>query len=135
MKRTGILVLILLFGFMSASAQKSSNKDKRPVIKFEETTHNFGEISYKGDGTCEFTFENKGKEPLLLTKVRSSCGCTVPNSWPKQPIKPGEEGTIKVKYNTRIRGSFSKSIMIYSNAKNNPVRLVIKGKVVTNKEK
>ncbi len=135
MKRTGILVLILLLGFMSVSAQKSSNKDKRPVIKFEETTHNFGEIPYKGDGTCEFTFENKGKEPLLLTKVRSSCGCTVPNSWPKQPIKPGDEGTIKVKYNTRIRGSFSKSIMVYSNSKNNPVRLVIKGKVVSNTEK
>lgn len=135
MKRTGILTLILLFGFISTFAQKSNKEDKRPLIKFEETTHDFGKISYKGDGTCEFTFENKGEEPLLLTNVRSSCGCTVPNSWPKTPIKPGEEGTIKVKYNTRIKGPFTKSITVYSNSKNNPIRLTIKGKVVTNENK
>ena len=136
MKKTGILVLIVLLGSFSAMAQ-NGNKEKeanRPVISFEETTHNYGTIEYKGDGTCEFTFENTGKEPLLLTKVRSSCGCTVPKTWPKDPIKSGETGSIKVKYNTRIKGNFTKSIRVYSNAKNSPTRLIIKGKVVMNKE-
>jgi len=137
MKKIGILVLAVLIGSFSSMAQngegQKGNKEKRPVITFEETTHNYGKIEYKGDGSCEFEFENTGKEPLLLTKVRSSCGCTVPKTWPKKPIKPGETGKIKVKYNTRIKGAFAKSIRVYSNAKNSPTRLTIKGKVVVNK--
>jgi hypothetical protein len=81
-----------------------------------------------GDGTCEFIFKNTGKDPLVLKNVRSSCGCTIPQ-WPKEPIKKGEQGKIKVRYNTRITGTFSKSISVYSNAGNMPVVLVIKGKV------
>ena len=134
MKKIGILVLAIVLGSMNLMAQNDNggNEDTRPVITFEETTHNFKTIEYKGDGSCEFTFENTGEEPLLLTKVRSSCGCTVPKTWPKKPIKPGETGSITVKYNTRIKGAFSKSIRVYSNAKNSPTTLRIKGKVVTN---
>lgn len=136
MKKIGVLVLIALLGSFSTMAQNDNEgkEANRPVISFEETTHNYGTIEYKGDGSCEFTFENTGKEPLLLTKVRSSCGCTVPETWPKDPIKPGETGSIQVKYNTRIKGNFTKSIRVYSNAKNSPTRLIIKGKVVMDKE-
>jgi len=138
MKKTGIIALIVLLGTFSAMAQNENDQkakeDQRPVISFEETTHDYGTIKYKSDGTCEFTFENTGGEPLLLTKVRAACGCTVPETWPKDPIKPGETESIKVKYNTRIKGNFTKSIRVYSNAKNSPTRLIIKGKVVMNKE-
>ena len=136
MKRTCVLFLLIAFaassGFAQNSEDKSAEKSTKPVIKFEQTTHNYGEIKYKGDGTCSFKFENKGKEPLLLTKVRASCGCTTP-SWPKEPIKSGDTTNIKVKYNTRIKGNFSKSIRVYSNAKNSPILLRIKGKVVDQK--
>ena len=136
MKKTGILLITVLLTSFSAIAQndKEEKETSKPVISFEETTHNYGTIEYKGDGECQFTFENTGEEPLLLTKVRSSCGCTVPETWPKDPIKPDKTEKIKVKYNTRIKGSFAKSIRVYSNAKNSPTRLVIKGKVVMNKE-
>ena len=97
-------------------------------IQFETTEHDFGTIPEKGDGTFAFVFKNTGKEPLILKNVRSSCGCTVPE-WPKEPIKKGNKGTIKVSYNTRITGSFSKSITVYSNAEGDPVVLHIKGKV------
>lgn len=131
MKNTIILFPISLLFSTQLTGQnaKDENKDKQPVIKFEETEYNYGEIEVNSDGTCEFEFENTGKEPLLLTRVRASCGCTTPK-WPKDPIKPGDTETIKVKYNTRIKGSFSKSIVVYSNAKNSPVRLSIKGKVI-----
>ena len=62
-------------------------------------------------------------------KVRSSCGCTVP-TWPRKPIMPGQEETIKVKYDTRRMGRIYKSITIYSNAKNSPVVARITGEVV-----
>jgi hypothetical protein len=132
MKRITILLVFILAGSLSLMAQNDENKDKtsgKPVIKFDKTTHNYGEISYQADGSCEFEFKNEGKEPLLLTRVRSSCGCTTPK-WPKEPIKPGDKETIKVKYNTRIVGSFSKTIWVYSNSDNSPVTLRIKGKVV-----
>jgi hypothetical protein len=138
MKRTGLVLLMLVFtistGIAQNSGENSDKKDDKPVIEFDKTTHNYGKIKYNGDGSCVFEFENKGKQPLLLTKVRASCGCTTP-SWPKEPIKSGKKGKITVKYNTRITGNFSKSILVYSNAKNSPIRLRIKGQVLSaNKE-
>jgi hypothetical protein len=97
-------------------------------IQFETTEHDFGTLPEKGDGTFAFVFKNTGKEPLILKNVRSSCGCTVPE-WPKEPIKKGGKGTIKVSYNTRITGSFHKEITVYSNAEGDPVVLKIQGKV------
>ncbi|MFO7829532.1 MAG: DUF1573 domain-containing protein [Bacteroidales bacterium] len=125
------LILISLTAFLSYSQDEiNTNQDSKdlPEIFFENTTHDYGKIEYQGDGTCEFTFKNTGNEPLLLTNVRASCGCTTP-TWPKEPIKKGEEGTITVKYNTRIIGSFTKTIRIYSNAKTSPVTLKVTGTV------
>jgi len=98
------------------------------IIEFETDEHDFGSIPYRGDGIYEFVFKNKGDEPLVLKNVKSSCGCTVPE-WPRDPISKGEKGKIKVSYNTRITGSFSKSISVYSNASEAPVVLVVKGRV------
>lgn len=106
---------------------KQDTKDL-PEIYFEKTTYDYGKIDYLGEGKCEFTFKNTGNEPLLLTNVRASCGCTTPK-WPKEPIKKGEKGTIVVKYNTRIIGNFTKTIRVYSNAKTSPVTLRITGTV------
>lgn len=131
MKRTSVLFLLIVFAVSTGFAQnsnKSEEKDTKPVIKFEQTTHDYGKVKYKGDGSCSFKFKNTGKNPLLLTKVRASCGCTTP-SWPKEPIHPKDTASIKVKYNTRIKGNFSKSIRVYSNAKNSPILLRIKGQV------
>ncbi|MFW6100393.1 MAG: DUF1573 domain-containing protein [Bacteroidota bacterium] len=134
MKQAVISFLLIVFtaslGFAQSNDGQSEEAGSKPVIQFENTTHDYGEIEYKGDGTCSFTFENAGEEPLLLTKVKASCGCTTP-SWPKEPIKQGETDTIKVKYNTRIKGNFSKSIRVYSNAENSPVLLRLKGKVAS----
>lgn len=137
MKPSGLLVALVLFavssGFTQDNLDQSRGTDASPVIVFDSTTYNYGKIPYKGDGSCIFEFKNSGKQPLLLTKVRASCGCTTP-SWPKKPIKPGDSGSIKVMYNTRIRGNFSKSIRVYSNAENSPVTLRIKGQVVVQNE-
>jgi len=130
-----IISSLLLIGCIAFSAfsqeEIKTNQDSEniPEIYFENTTHNYGEIKYNSDGTCEFTFKNTGKEPLLLTNVKAACGCTTP-TWPKQPIESGKEGTIVVKYNTRIKGAFTKTIRVYSNAKTNLVTLKITGSVV-----
>jgi hypothetical protein len=129
-----VIGIVALFAAISCSqTPKSSAKNEEAVIKFETTEHDYGTIPYKGDGTYEFVFKNTGKTPLVLKNVRSSCGCTVPE-WPKEPINKGEQGKIKVSYNTRISGTFAKSISVYSNVGEAPVVLVIKGKVESAKK-
>lgn len=121
------VALLVAFG-CSKSTHKSSLSSTGAVIEFESFEHDFGSIPYKGDGTYAFVFKSKGEEPLVLKNVKPSCGCTIPE-WPRDPVKKGEKGTIKVSYNTRITGSFSKSVSVYSNASEAPIVLVIKGKV------
>jgi len=124
-----VALLTISFSAFSQDEIKTNKDDKNlPEIFFEKTVHDYGVIKYNGDGTCEFTFKNIGKEPLLLTQVQASCGCTTP-TWPKETIKPGEKGTIVVKYNTKITKAFSKSIRVYSNAKTALVSLTVKGTV------
>lgn len=117
----------LLFSCSQSNTKADAIQDVA-AIEFETTQHDFGTIQQGGNGTFEFIFKNTGKGPLILKNVRSSCGCTVPQ-WPKEPINKGEKGVIKVSYNTRITGNFSKSISVYSNAGSAPVVLKIRGKV------
>lgn len=103
---------------------------KGPSIEFDTLVYNFGTIKKLADGTCRFSFVNKGDAPLLITKVSASCGCTVP-SYPKTPILPGEKGKVSVQYNTKTIGVFSKTINVSTNDASNPtVVLTIKGAVV-----
>ncbi|MCX6275492.1 MAG: DUF1573 domain-containing protein, partial [Bacteroidetes bacterium] len=78
------------------------------------------------DGGCEFKFKNTGKEPLVISNAKGSCGCTVP-TWPKEPIMKGQTGVIKVHYDTKRVGAFTKTVTIESNSKTNPRVLTIKG--------
>lgn len=125
MKQLLLFVTVLGFSVFSYSQEETENP-KAPVIEFENITHNFGTIAQNSEAICVFKFTNAGKEPLVIENVRSSCGCTVPE-WSKEPIKKKDSGEIVVQYNTNVATSFSKSITVYSNAKNNPVRLTITG--------
>lgn len=104
-----------------------------PEISFTKTVHDYGTLFVQGDGNCEFEFTNTGKEPLILSSVKSSCGCTVP-SWPREPILPGKKESIKVKYDTGRLGPINKSITVMSNAKSSPVVLRITGNIVKKTE-
>ena len=116
-----------------ADTQTKTKKGKAPQISFDYLVYDYGTI-YEGDpGKCEFTFKNTGKEPLVLSNVTSTCGCTVP-VWPKDPIMPGKTSSIEVKYNTRV-GGINKTITVVSNAEDNPrVELRIAGTVKKKEE-
>ncbi|MBP5548322.1 MAG: DUF1573 domain-containing protein [Bacteroidales bacterium] len=126
------LFVSMAFSFVNAQEIKSSSTDQPqdgPKIQFNEQEHNYGTIQKGGDGNCEFLFTNEGNEPLILSNVKASCGCTTP-SWTKEPIMPGKTGSIKVRYNTNNVGNFTKTITVTSNAINSPrITLKIKGKV------
>ena len=103
-------------------------KEHGQEIWFEEYMHDYGTIQKDSDGTWTFKFKNLGDQAILINRVRSTCGCTVPE-WPREPIEPGDTGTITVRYNTASTGTFLKSVVVYSTAANSPVKLQIKGKV------
>ena len=103
-----------------------------PMMKFEKETHDFGKIKAGDKVTYEFKFTNTGKSPLIVKDAIASCGCTKPE-WPTTPIKPGENGVIKVTFNSVGKmGLQDKQITITANTKpaQNLVHLI--GEVTTN---
>jgi hypothetical protein len=124
MKRYFLLSLLLTA--FTAGIQAQANAE----INFTEDKHSFGEIEEGPKVSHEFNFVNTGKEPLILSNVKASCGCTTP-AWTKEPVLPGEKGTILVTYNTSRRpGSFNKSITVTSNATAASKILYISGNVI-----
>ena len=117
---TSILILFLIS--FSIQAQE---------FKFEKETIDYGAINKSANGERVFVFTNIGDAPIIIKNIQSSCGCTVPKK-PEKPVMPGEKGEIKVSYDTKRVGGFSKSITIFSNAKN--PRKIIKIKGIINKE-
>ena len=105
MKTLGTLLLVLC-ATLSINSQE---------FKFEQETIDYGKIIKGSEGERTFVFTNVGDAPLIIQSIKSSCGCTVPKK-PENPIMPGEKGVIKVSYDTKRIGGFSKQITILSNA-------------------
>ena len=119
LKFLAVSALVCLTFSLKSSAQDTSAVKKEnpnaPEIAFESEVHDYGTIKQGADGTCEFKFKNTGKEPLIISNAKGSCGCTVP-TYPKEPIMKGQTGVIKVHYDTKRVGAFTKTVTINSNA-------------------
>lgn len=109
------LVLLAFFGLTTMVLAQSAEKKDGPEITFEEKEYDFGDITQGDVVEHVFNFENTGNQPLILSNVLTTCGCTAPD-WSREPIAPGEESKITVKFNSRGKmGSQSKNIRIVSN--------------------
>lgn len=128
----GLVVCTLFSVTAQDAANQPADNPNAPEISFETEVIDYGTIEQGADGVREFKFTNTGKEPLIISNSRGSCGCTVP-TWPKEPIKPGESSAIKVKYDTKRLGPINKSVTITSNAKTPTKVLRIKGKIIAAK--
>ncbi|MFT4801884.1 MAG: hypothetical protein ACI93N_001659 [Flavobacteriaceae bacterium] len=122
MKKIAIIALIAFIGLVQqANAQAK--------IEFKTDIIDYGEIAKGSDGIRTFEFTNTGDAPLIISNVKSSCGCTVPSK-PDGPIAPGESSIIEVKYDTKRLGPIRKTVTVYSNADQPIVSLKIKGKIL-----
>ncbi|WP_097047372.1 DUF1573 domain-containing protein [Flagellimonas pacifica] len=119
------IVLMLFVGLLSLGtyAQEATAK-----IEFKSETIDYGEIAKGSDGVRIFEFTNTGSVPLVISNVKSSCGCTIPKK-PEDPILPGKTGSIQVKYDTKRVGPIRKAITVTSNADTPTKVLKIKGTV------
>lgn len=120
MKKIILVAAIALISFATNAQAK---------IQFKTDTIDYGEIEKGSDGLRVFEFTNTGNEPLIVSDVKSSCGCTVPEK-PKGPIAAGASGVIKVKYDTKRVGKIRKTVTVYSNATEPIKALKIKGEVM-----
>ncbi len=130
MKTTGLIAFLFLVTIAGISCNKGSGKSSGgdAGIAFDTISHDFGQIVFGEAAEFEFVFTNSGAAPLVVSHVKSTCGCTVPE-WSKEPVKAGEQGRIRVSYDTHRVGAFSKTIYVYSNAANGVKQLTISGKV------
>ena len=121
--------IITVFSLFITFIFNGFSQKEGPKIEFKSNVVDYGEIIKGSDGIRIFTFINSGDMPLKITKVYSSCGCTIPKK-PEAPIAPGESGEIQVKYDTNRVGPIRKTITVNSNAAGTPiVSLKIKGTV------
>ena len=132
-----LIVACALFSISNAQESKvnapesnSQATDKDTTVVCDKSEHDFGTISESGGIVeCEFTLKNTGKEPLVITKVTASCGCTAPD-WSKEPIASGKNGFIKVTFDPKGRsGDFTKSLVVFTNGNPTRISLKIKGNI------
>ena len=104
-------------------------------IKWQDESHEFGDIEKGKPVSYEFTFTNTTKETILVTNVKPSCGCTAAN-YTKTPIKPGEKGSVTATYNAASPGAFHKTVTVTTSEENAaPKVLTVKGKVIAEEVK
>ncbi len=125
MRRILVIVIIVILSVMSAfpEAKLTLVSDEIDMGSFEATEIREGKVSFRNDGDA----------PLLILRVTSDCGCTVP-SYPKDEIMPGDTASIKVRFNGKGRepGVFKKVIRITSQSGEERLRslLFVKGKIL-----
>ncbi len=152
MKKTLTLFIVTVLGFSALAQQKTFETGNQvpktqkptptvqtvgPVISnasgasfsWREETFDFGSIPQGTPVTHVFEFTNTGNQPLVISTVDKSCGCTTPK-WTTEPILPGKKGTVSATYNAASMGGFNKTITVHSNALGGDKVLFIKGTVI-----
>lgn len=145
MKKTITLSAILvLFGCSLSFAQNQGTSGPQPgqikvenpnaaIASFDKTMFDMGNLPQGIPAVASFTLTNDGKEPLIISSAKASCGCTN-LKYEREPVLPGRSTQISVTYNAASPGNFVKTITVNTNASDKPVVLSIKGIVEPKKE-
>lgn len=116
-------LLTILFVLSTLFVSSQITEKDGAFIQVDKIVHDFGDVEYGSNLICEFIISNTGSKPLTLSSCKGSCGCTVPTCQPI-PILPGQTYTMVVKYDSKREGIINKSVTIWSNAVNEPVKVV-----------
>lgn len=131
MKRFYVLIVVFVIFIISCKNLNDSKEGSNTDILFTNQKYDFKEIEKAVEH--KFEFENIGQNDLLISNVKTSCGCTA-SKWSKEKIKPGKKGEIKLSFDAKHLGSFRKTATVFYNGGNSPKLLVIKGRVMNSKE-
>ena len=114
------------------SGMTDAQKAKAANMEFTDKNFDFGKLKQGQSVQHEFKFTNTGKSDLVIHKVKASCGCTA-TMLSNEIIAPGEEGTIKVNFNSAGKsGAQNKTVTLITNDPNHPREILwIRGEVIT----
>ncbi len=120
-----VFVLFIGFGVFAQSTDAEVQTTPQAKLSFAESVYEFGDITQGDRVEHVFSYTNTGTQPLILSNVQTTCGCTATN-WSREPLAPGASGTITVNFNSAGKiGMQNKVVTITSNAVNNPERISI----------
>jgi len=98
---------------------KAAERDAQTIVyhsvTFDKVAHDFGEIQNGTPVETVFTYTNSGQSPLVVTDIKSTCGCTVPQGWSREPLAPGASSQFTVKFNGKGANKVSKTITLTTN--------------------
>lgn len=124
MKKLTILVCSLFMAFAALAQNNTQAKASAAKITFDEKTHDFGDIKQGDKVEYTFKFKNTGTEPLIISNVQTTCGCTATN-WTKEPVAPGKTGEVAASFNSAGKmGQQNKVISVYYNGGMETVSIV-----------
>lgn len=142
MKKFVILLVLPMFAAFYSNAQSNTMASvgeapvkaapanpNAPVATWDKVVNDFGDIVQGVPKEAVFTLTNTGKEPLIISSAKASCGCTN-SQYSHEPILEGKSGTVSATYNAASPGIFAKTITVVTNADTNPIILQIRGNVV-----
>ena len=120
MKRIVMLLVGVVVAAVAYSQTTPVARANGPVISWEKPFHDFGQIQPGDKVEYTYHFTNTGNEPLMITNVTVTCGCTTPKGWPHDPIEPGQKGELIVAFDStgKPSGKIDKVITVISNAVN-----------------
>lgn len=128
MKRVVAIIILQLVGILGIMAQNNGGA-KSAEIEFERLNYDFGTMELGGEKVSyEFRFTNTSEAPLIVTRTTNSCRC-ISVVTPKRPIKPGQQGVVKVTFDPNDKGVFNKAIDVYANIPGGRVTLLVTGVV------
>ena len=102
-------------GNVEMASVRDNSPSKFPAMSFDKTTHDFGVIQNGTPVETVFSYTNTGQAPLVITDIKSTCGCTVPKDWSREPLNPGESSQFTVKFDGKGRNNTSKTVTITAN--------------------
>lgn len=102
----------------------------QPKAYYADTEISLGNVAWHSSAVANIHLTNMGNQPLYITRVEKDCGCTVV-SWNHSAIAPGASTVISATYDAETLGVFGRYISITTNASEDPVDILLTGRVMT----
>ena len=115
-----------LYLSLITGSRSSKSSGQTTSVSVNQTELDFGSFPKEEKQECSFALTNTGKGLLVIQDITTSCGCTKVE-YSKEPVRLGGVLEVKVIYEAEKAEHFNKTVTVYCNTKDSPLRLTVKG--------